>query len=99
MTIEEKVKAYDKIVEDIESSAINAAYEKGFAAGVKSVVEKFNKTQIHYKSMEGYIECLNILIEKFEFDYSILGSNRIYHTLKALRAALKRINQKYTPIV
>lgn len=92
MTIEEKAKAYDKIVEDIESSAINAAYEKGFAAGVKSVVEKFNKTQIYYKSMEGYIECLNILIDKFEFNHSIFGSNRIYLTLKALRATLKSLS-------
>lgn len=69
----------------------NEDYRKGFDAGVKSIIDKFHKSR-NYESMEGYLEVLDILIKKFEFDYSIFGSNRIYLTLKALRATLKSLS-------
>lgn len=87
MTIDEIAKAYD----NIGSSTTSESYRKGFAAGVESVIKKFHKSKLHYKSMEGYLEVLDILIKKSEFDYSLLGSNRLYLTLKSLRATLKSL--------
>lgn len=65
-------------------------YRKGFDAGVKSIIDKFHKSK-NYESMEGYLECLDVLIKKFEFADSIFGSNRFYLTLKSLRATLKSL--------